>query len=99
MRLSQFMTKKDKVWPLLVGYVRRAWWAGKPVVKICINKAALAECESYTTADGQEYIAIVADESQCLRVTNGLRAVTTVQQYQEIPPLAADDEMVEGEEE
>ena len=62
----------------LVGYVRKANEGA--AIKVSLNKGALADCETYTTSDGQEYISLVISLSALRRVIEGERAVTTISQ-------------------
>ena len=63
---------------LLVGYVRKAGSQG--LLKLSINSAAFADCETYTTSDGQTYIPLTITLSALRKVIDGERAVTTVSQ-------------------
>lgn len=62
----------------LVGYARKSNAGGR--LKISINRDAFENCETYTTSDGQTYVALSISLSTIEKVMNGERAVTTVVQ-------------------
>ena len=62
----------------LVGYVRKSNAGG--AIKVSINSDAIAECESYVTSDGQEYVPLVISLNALMKVLNGERVVTTISQ-------------------
>ena len=62
----------------LVGYVRRSNAGG--AIKVSINKDAFAECETYVTSDGQEYVPLVISLNALNKVLIGERVVTTISQ-------------------
>lgn len=62
----------------LVGYARKNSHSGD--IRISINKDAFEDCDSYTTSDGQSYVALSISLSAIEKVMNGERAVTTVVQ-------------------
>ena len=62
----------------LVGYVRRSNAGG--AIKVSINNAAFAECETYVTSDGQEYVPLVISLNALNKVLIGERVVTTISQ-------------------
>ena len=61
----------------LVGYVRRSNAGG--AIKVSINNDAFAECETYVTSDGQEYVPLVISLNALNKVLIGERVVTTHQ--------------------
>ena len=63
---------------VLVGYVRRSNAGG--ALKLSINTAAFADCNTYMTSDGQAYVPLVISMSALQKVLAGERAVTTVTQ-------------------
>ena len=65
---------------LLVGYVRKSNAGG--AIKVSINTSAFADCETYTTSDGQTYVQLVISIGALNRVLSGERAVTTLSQLQ-----------------
>ena len=62
----------------LVGYVRKSNAGG--AIKVSINSDAIAECETYVTSDGQEYVPLVISLNALMKVFNGERVVTTISQ-------------------
>lgn len=62
----------------LVGYVRRSNAGG--AIKVSINNDAFAECETYVTSDGQEYVPLVISLNALNKVLIGERVVTTISQ-------------------
>lgn len=62
----------------LVGYVRKSNAGG--AIKVSINNDAIAECETYVTSDGQEYVPLVISLNALMKVLNGERVVTTISQ-------------------
>ena len=62
----------------LVGYVRRSNAGG--AIKVSINNDAIAECETYVTSDGQEYVPLVISLNALNKVLIGERVVTTISQ-------------------
>tara|TARA_Y100001935_G_scaffold24348_1_gene17788 strand:- start:1497 stop:1751 length:255 start_codon:yes stop_codon:yes gene_type:complete len=62
----------------LVGYVRKSNAGG--AIKVSINSDAIAECETYVTSDGQEYVPLVISLNALMKVLNGERVVTTISQ-------------------
>jgi len=66
---------------MLVGYARKSNAGG--ALKLSINTSAMADCETYTTSDGQTYVPLVISLQALLRVIEGERAVTTVSQLQD----------------
>lgn len=62
----------------LTGYVRRSYDGTS--LKVSMNVAALDECSTYTTSDGQTYIPLVIDLLSLEKVLRGERAVTTILQ-------------------
>ena len=62
----------------LVGYVRRSNAGG--AIKVSINNDAFAECETYVTSDGQEYVTLVISLNALNKVLIGERVVTTISQ-------------------
>ena len=62
----------------LVGYVRRSNAGG--AIKVSINNEAFAECETYVTSDGQEYVPLVISLNALNKVLIGERVVTTISQ-------------------
>ena len=62
----------------LVGYVRRSNAGG--AIKVSINNDAFAECETYVTSDGQEYVPLVISLNALYKVLIGERVVTTISQ-------------------
>ena len=62
----------------LVGYVRQSNAGG--AIKVSINSDAIAECETYVTSDGQEYVPLVISLNALMKVLNGERVVTTISQ-------------------
>lgn len=65
---------------LLVGYVRKSNAGG--AVKVSINTASFADCETYTASGGQTYVQLVISIGALNRVLSGERAVTTLSQLQ-----------------
>ena len=63
---------------LLVGYARRSNAGG--AIKLSINTATFADCETYETSDGESYVPLVLSMAALQRVIAGERAVTTVSQ-------------------
>lgn len=63
---------------MLVGYVRRSNAGG--AIKLSINTASFADCETYETSDGESYVPLVVSMAALQRVIAGERAVTTVSQ-------------------
>ena len=63
---------------VLVGYVRRSNAGG--ALKLSINTAAFADCNTYMTSDGQSYVPLVISMAALNKVLSGERAVTTVSQ-------------------
>jgi len=63
---------------LLVGYARRSNAGG--ALKLSINTSAIADCDTYTTSDGQTYVPLVISLQALLKVIEGERPVTTVSQ-------------------
>ena len=57
----------------LVGYVRRSNAGG--AIKVSINNDAFAECETYVTSDGQEYVPLVISLNALNKVLIGERVV------------------------
>jgi len=74
------MTNEEDVTRItnLVGYARKS--NAVDAIWISINKDAFEDCESYTTSDGQSYVALSISLSAIEKVMNGERAVTTVVQ-------------------
>ena len=66
---------------MLVGYVRRSNAGGE--IKVSINVDAFEECEKYTTADGQTYVALRISLNALNKVLVGERVVTTITQTNE----------------
>lgn len=66
----------EEIPSLLVGYVRKSNAGG--AIKVSINTAAFADCETYTTSDGQTYVPLVISLGALNKVLQGERAVTTV---------------------
>ena len=62
----------------LVGYVRRSNAGG--AIKVSINNDAFAECETYVTSDGQEYVPLVISLNALNKVLIGERVFTTISQ-------------------
>ena len=62
----------------LVGYVRRSNAGG--AIKVSINNDAFAECETYVTSDGKEYVPLVISLNALNKVLIGERVVTTISQ-------------------
>ena len=62
----------------LVGYVRKSNAGG--AIKVSINSDAIAECETYVTSDGQEYVPLIISLNALMKVLNGERVVTTISQ-------------------
>lgn len=62
----------------LVGYVRKSNAGG--AIKVSINSDAIAECETYVTSDGQEYVPLVISLNALMKVLDGERVVTTISQ-------------------
>ena len=62
----------------LVGYVRRSNAGG--AIKVSINNDAFAECETYVTSDGQEYVPLVISLNALNKVLIGERVVSTISQ-------------------
>ena len=65
---------------LLTGYCRHSTAQG--TIKVSINQQAMKDCETYTTSDGQTYVALHIDRLALEKVLRGERAVTTI--YQEV---------------
>jgi hypothetical protein len=65
---------------LLVGYVRKSNAGG--AIKVSLNTSAFADCETYTTSDGQTYVQLGVSLAALNRVLSGERAVTTLSQLQ-----------------
>ena len=63
---------------MLVGYVRRSNAGG--AIKLPINTASFADCETYETSDWESYVPLVVSMAALQRVIAGERAVTTVSQ-------------------
>ena len=63
---------------LLVGYTRRS--NAGVAIKLSINTATFADCETYETSDGESYVPLVLSMAALQRVIAGERAVTTVSQ-------------------
>ena len=63
---------------LLVGYAHRSNAGG--AIKLSINTATFADCETYETSDGESYVPLVLSMAALQRVIAGERAVTTVSQ-------------------
>ncbi|MAJ01142.1 MAG: hypothetical protein CMA10_01880 [Euryarchaeota archaeon] len=66
---------------ILVGYVRRSNAGG--ALKVSVNTAAFADCNTYMTSDGQAYVPLVISISALNKVLEGDRAVTTIAQLQD----------------
>ena len=66
---------------ILVGYVRRSNTGG--ALKVSVNTAAFADCNTYMTSDGQAYVPLVISISALNKVLEGDRAVTTIAQLQD----------------
>ncbi len=66
---------------ILVGYVRRSNAGG--ALKVSVNTAAFADCDTYMTSDGQAYVPLVISISALTKVLEGDRAVTTIAQLQD----------------
>ncbi|MBT4060174.1 MAG: hypothetical protein HOE69_07730 [Euryarchaeota archaeon] len=64
---------------LLVGYVRKSNAGG--ALKVSINSSAFADCSTYSTSDGQQYVPLIINLNALRRVLEGERAVTTVSQF------------------
>ena len=62
----------------LVGYVRRSNAGG--AIKVSINSDAFADCDTYVTSDGQEYVPLVISLNALNKVLSGERVVTTISQ-------------------
>tara|TARA_B100000927_G_C16390789_1_gene439244 strand:- start:490 stop:744 length:255 start_codon:yes stop_codon:yes gene_type:complete len=62
----------------LVGYVRKSNAGG--AIKVSINSDAIADCETYVTSDGQEYVPLVISLNALMKVLDGERVVTTISQ-------------------
>ena len=62
----------------LVGYVRRSNAGGE--IKVSINVDEFKNCEKYTTADGQTYVALKINLNALNKVLQGERVVTTISQ-------------------
>ena len=78
MNIEANMMTNDGLQNLLVGYVRRSNAGG--ALKVSVNTAALEDCRTYTTSDGQTYIPLVISLNALDRVLSGQRAVTTITQ-------------------
>lgn len=65
----------------LVGYVRRSNAGGE--IKVSINVDAFKDCRTYTTADGQTYVALQIKLNALNKVLDGERVVTTICQNDE----------------
>ena len=63
---------------VLVGYVRRSNAGG--ALKVSVNTAAFADCNTYMTSDGQSYVPLVISIAALNNVLSGDRAVTTIAQ-------------------
>ncbi len=66
----------------LVGYVRLGHLA-RDTVKVSINVDAFKNCRTYTTSDGQTYVALEINRSNLNKVFQGERVVTTICQNNE----------------
>ncbi|HJM54649.1 MAG TPA: hypothetical protein QGI72_00215 [Poseidonia sp.] len=66
---------------ILVGYVRRSNAGG--ALKVSVNTAAFADCNTYMTSDGQSYVPLVISIAALNKVLSGDRAVTTITQLQD----------------
>jgi hypothetical protein len=77
---SNDSSQQQELSSLLVGYVRKSNAGG--AVKVSINTASFADCETYTTSDGQTYVQLVISIGALNRVLSGERAVTTLSQLQ-----------------
>ena len=62
----------------LVGYVRRS--NANTALKVSLNVAALGECSTYVTSDGQKYIPLEINLLNLEKVLRKERAVTTILQ-------------------
>ncbi|DAC59943.1 MAG TPA: hypothetical protein D7I07_01130 [Candidatus Poseidoniales archaeon] len=62
----------------LVGYVRKSNAGG--AIKVSINSDAFADCDTYVTSDGQEYVPLVISLNALNKVLSGERVVTTISQ-------------------
>jgi len=62
---------------ILVGYVRKT---DNGKMKVSLNTDALKDCTTYTTSDGQQYVALVMLTSAIQKIINGERAVSTLSQ-------------------
>lgn len=65
----------------LLGYVRRS--NNGKALKISINKEAFNEAESYSTQDGNEYVAMVIRLDKIYELIEGNKDVTNVTQITE----------------
>jgi hypothetical protein len=65
----------------LMGYVRRS--NNGKALKISINKEAFNKAESYTTQDGQEYVAMILRLDTVYQLIEGQKDVTNVTQITE----------------
>ena len=67
----------------LVGYVRRSH-LGRNTIKVSINVDSFKNCKTYTTSDGQTYVALEISLNSLNKVLEGERVVTTISQTTEI---------------
>ena len=63
---------------MLIGYARKA--DDKYIVKLSINKQSFADCEIYTTSDGQQYVSLAVGIRQLEKILSGEQSVTTISQ-------------------
>ena len=62
--------------PLLVGYVRLS--NGHRTVRVSVDTSAFADCDTYTTSQGKEYVALDIDVHTLKSLLSNERILTTI---------------------